>query len=176
MSDHPRQKRPHYTAKRHLVGFEDTSYICFLKTDEMDTLAWEAHIITKCVTFSISRTKANWNAKHTKMGSGNKKHKLTCEWHSKGIWAGHIEDFISDRYWKVENDTIWQRGVGPGLSAGGWLRGLVRQYKQDRADFRTESFPCHLYLYLYLKRYLYTQLRTIPDICHFFYTGKIFGE
>ena len=71
-----------------------------------------------------------------------------------------IEDFKSDRYWKIENDTIWQRGVGPGLSAGGWLRGLVRQYKQDRADFRTESFPCYLYLYLYLKRYLYVQLRT----------------
>ena len=77
MSDHPtnRQKRSHYTAKRHLVGFEDTSYICFFKTDEMDTLASEAHIIIESVTLSLNRTRVKGNAKHTKMVVGDKKHK-----------------------------------------------------------------------------------------------------
>ena len=77
MSDQPknRQKRSHYTAKRHLVGFEDTSYICFFKTDEIDTLASEAHIIIESVTLSLNRTRVKGNAKHTKMGVGDKKHK-----------------------------------------------------------------------------------------------------
>ena len=94
MSDQPtnRQKRSHYTAKRHLVGFEDTSYICFFKTDEIDTLASEAHIIIESVTLSLNRTRFKTDAKHTKMGEGDTKNtKDTKE-------CGHIEDFKSDRY------------------------------------------------------------------------------
>ena len=84
MSDQPtnRQKRSHYTAKRRLVGFEDTSYSCFFKTDKIDTLAWEAHIIIESGTLSLNRTRVKGNAKHTKMGVGDKKHKA-----HRGMWA-----------------------------------------------------------------------------------------